>query len=99
MPYSRQLWRRLDGWIFRGNVDAYITRTRASGYRTQTVYRATRAPGYAHRLIDHHYDGNDVFRKTVFSSLSYRRKIGKLQNGEGNRFKPGDELLAILNAL
>ena len=81
--YSRQLWQRFDGWIFRDNINAYITRMLASGYRTQTVYRATRAVGdHARWLIDHHHDGNDVSRKTVFSFLSYRRKIGKLQNGD-----------------
>jgi len=28
--YSRQLWQRFGGWIFRDNVDAYITQMQAS---------------------------------------------------------------------
>jgi site-specific recombinase XerD len=81
--YSHQLRARFDGWIFRDNVDAYITRMQASGYRTQTICRAIRTVGdYARWLIDHHHDGSDVSRKTAFSFLGYRRKIGKLQNGD-----------------
>ncbi|MER8804038.1 tyrosine-type recombinase/integrase [Mesorhizobium sp. M0998] len=81
--YSHQLWQRFDGWIFRDNVDAYITWMHASGYRTQTICRAIRTVGdYARWLIDHHHDGSDVSRKTASSFLSYRRKLGKLQNGD-----------------
>lgn len=81
--YNRQLWQRFDGWVFRDHVDAYITRMQVCGYRPQTVCRAIRTVGdYARWLIDDHHDGNDVSRKTVFSFLSYRRKIGRLQNGD-----------------
>ncbi|MER8504899.1 tyrosine-type recombinase/integrase [Mesorhizobium sp. M1142] len=81
--YSHQLWQRFDGWIFRDNVDAYITRMQASGYRTQTICRAIRTVGdYARWLIDHHHDGSDVSRKTALSFLGYRKRIRKLQNGD-----------------
>ncbi|QND44636.1 tyrosine-type recombinase/integrase (plasmid) [Rhizobium lusitanum] len=81
--YSRQLWQRFDGWIFREDVEGYITRMQAAGYRLRSICRATRMVGeYARWLIDDHNDGSDVSPKTVSSFLSHRRKIGKLRNGD-----------------
>lgn len=82
-PYSRQLWRRFDGWVFRDDLSPYIAGMQTSGYRPKSICRAARAVGdYARWLIDVHHDGSDVSRNTVFSFLSHRREAGKLQNGD-----------------
>lgn len=81
--YSRQLWQRFEGWIFRDDIGAYIAGMEAAGYRPRSICRATRTVGdYARWLIDHHHDGNDVSHKTAINFLSDRRKSGKLRNGD-----------------
>lgn len=81
--YSRQLWQRFDGWIFRDYVDPYIVRMRAAGYRTQSICRATRTVGdYARWLLDDYGDGSDVSREIAVGFLSNRKIIGKLRNGD-----------------